>query len=66
MFWDGDVAQLVDCLPNKHEALSLITAPNKLGIMVHAYNLSTLEVEAGGAQIQVRPSWATLGPFSNK
>lgn len=41
----GDGAQLVECLPRMHEAL---TEPNILAWWQHSWNLSIWKVEAGG------------------
>lgn len=42
-----DAIPLVKCLPSMQEALSSTPAPCKLGLLVHTYNLSALEVEIG-------------------
>ena len=36
-------------MPGVLKALDSIQAPHKLGMVTHAYNYSTLEVEAGGS-----------------
>lgn len=41
-----DVSLCEEYLPSTHGALGLTTAPHGLGVMVHTYNPSTLEVEA--------------------
>lgn len=41
-------AQLVECLPTMHETLHGSPIANKLGIVMHAYNLRVWEMRAGG------------------
>ena len=47
--------QLVEPLSSMNKALHLIQARYKLGVVTQAYNPSTLEVEAGGCEIQEHP-----------
>lgn len=43
--WARDVAHLVQCLANTHEALGLIPALTELVMMTYAFNASTWDME---------------------
>lgn len=49
------MAQLVECLPSIHTVLCLNPNVPRLGVVVHACKLSTLEVQAGGSEVEVHP-----------
>lgn len=53
--WGGaavGVHQLVECLPQKLEAIDLIPSTSEIRHL-HAYNPSTKEVETGGPQVKL-------------
>lgn len=50
-----NVAQLVECLPSTRTVLCLNPNVPQLGMVVHACKLSTLEVQAGGSEVEVYP-----------
>jgi hypothetical protein len=62
----SEVVHLAEYLPHKHEDLSSIPGPigrrkkRKLSraVVVHAFNPSTWEAEAGGF-LSLRPAWST-------
>lgn len=44
-FGNGDMSQLVKCLPSMHKALAQSSSPDKPGVVVHTSKLSTGKVE---------------------
>lgn len=53
--WTVDVAQLIGHSPNMEEALGLISAQNKLGMVAHACSSSTWRVGIGRWKLQGHP-----------
>ena len=50
-----DVAQLGECLPNRHKVLSSIPALHKSSVVAHPYNPSTWEGKARRSEVQGHP-----------
>lgn len=50
--WPGDVAKLMKCLTDMCEALASTPVPQKASVVVHTWNPSIREVEAGESDIQ--------------
>lgn len=58
---EGDIVQLVECLPRMHKTLGLVLQYYRLDVVSFSHNPSTKETEAAGLEVQGYPGY-TVSP----
>lgn len=70
--WGGEAARLAESLSAMHRVLGLIPEPYKPGMVVQAFSVCTMEVEAKDKKLRIiilyiatlRSVWTTRNPIS--